>query len=430
VSTPLLVILAVALLVSAALASCVQTALARVSRVAVEDIARKRPIAAERLAALAADPRRHAAALLLVRTFAELGAAACVTVAVVRAHGSGLAALAISTAVLTFAGYFLLGAARGIGGRHASAVACRAARPVAALAALFAPLARTLPLSAAEGSLASEAELRDLVDQAEESGVVDRRERELINSVFELGETIVREVMVPRPDVVFIEGSKTVSQAVSLALRSGFSRIPVIGEGADDVLGVVYLKDLVRKLVEGHGEDRVEQVARAASFVHDSKLADELLREMQAARTHLSIVVDEYGGTAGLVTIEDILEEIVGEIADEYDTEGDAVQDLGDGRYRVTARLPVEDLAELVGVPAEEFDGEDVDTVAGLLATVLGRVPIPGASAEIAGVRLEAERATGRRHRIGTVLVSRPVAPEAASGRNGSTPHDVASPDS
>ena len=175
-----------------------------------------------------------------------------------------------------------------------------------------------------EGPFASEAELRELVDLAEENQLIEDREREMIHSVFELGDTIVREVMVPRTDMVFIERHKTLRQALSLALRSGFSRIPVVGEGADDVVGVAYLKDSSARTYEhreGESAERVESVMRPAIFVPESKPVDELLREMQAQQTHMAIVVDEYGGTAGLVTIEDVLEEIVGEITDEYDVE-------------------------------------------------------------------------------------------------------------
>ena len=178
-------------------------------------------------------------------------------------------------------------------------------------------------------------------------------ERAMIHSVFELGDTIVREVMVPRTDMVFVERGKTLRQALSLALRSGFSRIPVIGENEDDVVGIAYLKDIVTRSYEhreGESVEKVESIMRPATFVPESKPIDALLREMQARQIHVAIVIDEYGGTAGLVTIEDILEEIVGEIADEYDKEQPPVEWLGEGRARVTARLPVEELGELFGV--------------------------------------------------------------------------------
>src|SRR6185503_7119345 len=216
--------------------------------------------------------------------------------------------------------------------------------------------------------------------------------REMIHSGFALGDTIAREVMVPRNGMVWINAGKSASQALMLALRSGFSRLPVVGETVDDVLGVVYLKDLVGRAQNGGSDPDVASLMRNASYVPESKHVDELLREMQAARTHMAIVVDEYGGTAGLVTIEDILEEIVGEITDEYDVERPPIERLDDDRIRVTARLPVEDLGELFGV---ELDAPEVETVAGLLAQALGRVPIPGASATVENLVLEAEGTTG-----------------------------------
>jgi len=239
--------------------------------------------------------------------------------------------------------------------------------------------------------------------------------------VFELGDTIVREVMVPRTEIVFTERDKTVRQVLSLALRSGFSRIPVVGENEDDVIGIAYLKDLVarsREHPEAEMVEKVESVMRPATFVPESKPADDLLREMQARQIHVAIVIDEYGGTAGLVTIEDILEEIVGEITDEYDQERPLVEWLGPRRARVTARLPVTDLEELFGV---RIEAEDVETVGGLLAHALGRVPIAGSTATVAGLTLTAESLAGRRNRIGTVTVEHTAPP-------GRDPGDVASP--
>lgn len=233
----------------------------------------------------------------------------------------------------------------------------------------------------------------------------------MIQSVFELGDTPAREVMVPRTEMVWIESDKSAGQATSLAVRSGHSRIPVIGENVDDVVGVVYLKDLVQQTyysVNGGRDTTVTQLMRPAVFVPDSKPLDALLREMQHDRNHMALLVDEYGAIAGLVTIEDVLEEIVGEIADEYDeAETAPVEDLGDNRFRVSARLPIQDLGELYDV--EFADDLDVDTVGGLLALELGRVPLPGAEVISHGLRLRAEGGRdGRgRVRIGTVLLSR-----------------------
>jgi magnesium and cobalt exporter, CNNM family len=258
----------------------------------------------------------------------------------------------------------------------------------------------------------------------------------MIHSVFELGDTLVREVMVPRPDVVWVERDTAVDKVLRLALRSGYSRLPVLGENIDDVIGVAYLKDLVRAQAE-QPDAVLTAVMRPAVFVPDSKRIDELLKEMQRTRNHMAIVVDEYGGTAGVVTIEDILEEIVGEITDEYDSEElPDVTRLDDGRLRVAARLPVEDLQELDGLFPEggDFDegpaaqlwavleDADVDTVGGLLAQQLGRVPLPGAEVDVAGLHLLAEGGKDARGRvrITTVLIT-PVPDEAENDANGAS---------
>jgi CBS domain containing-hemolysin-like protein len=292
---------------------------------------------------------------------------------------------------------FLFPLTRALGPLPKLLVACGNALP---------PTRRARPPADQEGPV-DRAELRGLVDYLERRNGIEPGERDMVRSVFELGDTIVREVMVPRTDMVFIEADKTVEQALSLALRSGFSRIPVVGENEDDVVGIAYLKDIVAWSHEHPGAEATEKVAtviRSASYVPDSKPVDELLRQMQAQRSHVAIVIDEYGGTAGLVTIEDILEEIVGEITDEYDNEQPPVEWLSDGSARVTARLSATELGELFGVNLEE---EDVETVAGLLAHALGRVPIAGSTATVRGLRLTAENLAGRRNKIGTVLVER-----------------------
>ncbi|MGH3659209.1 MAG: hemolysin family protein, partial [Micromonosporaceae bacterium] len=346
-----------------------------------------------------------------------------VALVAIGAWGVGWTAALVAAGAMTIVSFVLVGVGpRTIGRQHAYPVALAAAAPVRGLGRALGPLARLLILIGnavtpgkgfREGPFASQVELRELVDLAEQRGVVEHGERDMIHSVFALGDTIAREVMVPRTDMVWIEAPKTVRQALALALRSGFSRIPVIGENVDDVLGVVYLKDLVRHTQTGARANRTVcgDVMREATFVPESKPVDDLLREMQAARTHLAVVVDEYGGTAGLVTIEDILEEIVGEITDEYDVERPPIERLPDGAVRVSARLAVEDLAELYDLDLVADD--DVETVAGILAQALGRVPIPGATASIHGLRMTAEGTTGRRNRIDTVLVR----PEKTSAR-------------
>ncbi len=408
-----LVVAAVFVAVAAALA-CAEVGLSRVSRVRVEELARADRRGAPRLQQVLADPPRSLNLLLLLRLVCELSAAGIVT-AYCLDRVDGSLAVVLAVLVMTLISYVVIGVApRTIGRQQAERVALLSAGPTLLLARLFGPLPRLLILLGnaltpgkgfREGPFASEAELRDLVEMAQERGVVEQSERDMIESVFELGDTIVRGVMVPRTDIVVIERGKTVRQAVNLLLRSGFSRVPVVGENTDDVVGVVYLKDLVRKeRAEGGGQLKVEDAMREPVFVPESKPVDELLREMQASLGHVAVVVDEYGGTAGLVTIEDVLEEIVGEITDEYDREDPPVEELEDGSVRVTARLPVEDLEQRYDV---HLPHEDVDTVGGLLATLLGRVPIPGATVEVQGLVLLAESAKGRRNRIGTVLVRR-----------------------
>ena len=405
---------AIGFVLLAGVLGCLDAALSRVSRVRVEELVRDERPGARRLQRVLADPPRSLNLLLLLRVLLELAATGVVvSYCVDRIDGS--LAVVVAVGVMTVVNYVFVGVApRTIGRQQAERVALAGAGLALGLTRVFGPLPTLLILLGnaltpgkgfREGPFSSEAELRDLVELAQERGVVERSERDMINSVFELGDTIVREVMVPRTDIVSIERGKTVRQALSLLLRSGFSRIPVTGDNADDVLGVAYLKDLVRKeRAEGGGLLRVEDAMREPVFVPESKPVDDLLRAMQAELGHIAIVVDEYGGCAGLVTIEDVLEEIVGEIQDEYDREAPQVEELADGSRRVTARLPVEDLEQLYGV---QLPHEDVETVGGLLAMALGRVPIPGATVETGGLLLVAESAKGRRKQIGTVLVRR-----------------------
>jgi CBS domain containing-hemolysin-like protein len=415
--TALLLVVAGILVLLAGVFAGAEAALSKVSRVAAEDYAREGRRGANRLRHILDDPARYLNLLTLLRVAAELLATVLVTVAALDIFDEVWQATLVASSSMILISFIAIGVSpRTLGRQHPGPVALAAARVVYPLARVLGPLPRLLILVGnaltpgkgyREGPFATEAELRDLVDLAEENQLIEDRERMMIHSVFELGDTIVREVMVPRTDVVFIERSKTLRQAMSLALRSGFSRIPVIGEGFDDVLGVVYLKDLVRRTYvhrDGESVEKVDSIMRPAVFVPESKPVDELLREMQAQQTHVAIVVDEYGGTAGIVTIEDVLEEIVGEIADEYDVEAPLVDELDDGSLRVSTRLHLDELSELLDV---ELEDDDVDTVGGLLAKHLGRVPIPGAQVWLHGVELTAESAQGRRNRIGTVLVRR-----------------------
>jgi CBS domain containing-hemolysin-like protein len=338
--------------------------------------------------------------------------------------GARWSVVLVSVAVMLVVSFVVIGVGpRTLGRQHAERIALGSAGLVIALTRVLGPIPRLLILVGnaltpgkgfSEGPFASEAELREMVDLAEASQLIESDERAMIHSVFELGDTIAREVMVPRTDVVYIERHKTLRQAMSLFLRSGFSRVPVIGEDLDDIVGFAYLKDVARRVFDrkdAETTERVDSVMRPVLWVPDSKPADDLLREMQQSRKHVAVVVDEYGGTAGLVTIEDILEEIVGEITDEFDREAVALERLPDGSTRVSSRFPVDDLEELVGV---EIDDDEVDSVGGLMAKHLGRVPIPGSAVEVGGLLFRAEEAKGRRNRIGTVLIT-VVRPDGAT---------------
>jgi CBS domain containing-hemolysin-like protein len=364
---------------------------------------------------------QYSSLLMLMRACAEAAAAVLVTLAFTHWLGAGWEAFLSAAAVVLIARYVLIGVSpRAIGRKRAERVSATTTRLLRPVVRLLGPLSRvltnvteSLPLGghSADGELNARPELLGLAELIEGRAEIEPGEREMVRSVFELGDTIVREVMVPRTDMVWVERDKTVGEALTLALRSGFSRIPVVGDSTDDVVGIAYLKDMVAWQHEHSGNEEtdrieieIEKVMRPATFVPESKPVDELLRQMQKQRIHVAIAIDEYGGTAGLVTIEDILEEIVGEIADEYDNERAPVEWLVPGTARVIARLPVAELEELFGVT---IDAEDVETVGGLLAHELGRVPIAGSQVTVAGLRLTAENLAGRRNKLGTVLVER-----------------------
>ena len=412
-----LIVAAVVLVLFAGLCASADTALLRVSRAGAKELASSASEPSPPLQAVLAEVPKYIAVLLLARVAAEISATLLVAAAFSAWFGLGWRGLLLAAVIMTMVIYVVAGIVpRTLGREYAASIADRAAsvmQPIVAIMgtvpALLLGTGRVLGRAGrqANGPSGEEEDLRGLVDLLERRRVIEPGERAMIHSVFELGDTIVREVMVPRTEMIYVESGKTLRQALSLALRSGFSRIPVVGQNLDDVVGIAYLKDIVTRTYDdanGLATELVSSVMRPATFVPDSKPVDDLLREMQARRIHVAIVIDEYGGTAGLATIEDILEEIVGEIADEYDRERPPVEWLGKDHARVTARLPVDELADLFGVRIEV---EDVETAGGLLAQRLGRVPIAGSTATIAGLRLTAESLAGRRNRISTVTVQR-----------------------
>ncbi|WP_289018935.1 hemolysin family protein [uncultured Ornithinimicrobium sp.] len=429
--TPLVLVAIVATVV-AFLLTAGETALQRVTRHRAEQLADEGRSGARALLRISAEPAPYLAVATFVRVTAEAATAVAVTVAVDMVTDSHWQTALVATGIMAVVSFVVVGVSpRTLGRQHSEAVALTAAPVVRLLRLLLGAVAKLLVVFAnavtpgrgyAEGPFATESELRELVDIAGDSAVIEDEERDMIHSIFELGDTVVREVMVPRPDLVTVKDEKVLKQAMSLFLRSGFSRVPVVGEDTDDVLGMLYFKDVARQVNANPDAARsvaVTEVMRPVQRVPEMKRVDELLREMQRARQHVAVVIDEYGGTAGLVTIEDIVEEIVGEITDEYDRDTvdieRVVDEDGQERVRVPANLPVDDLAEMFEV---EIETEDVDSVGGLLATVLGMVPIQGAVAEVAGLELTAERMAGRRRRVATVLVRRLPHPHEPGGRD------------
>jgi CBS domain containing-hemolysin-like protein len=247
-----------------------------------------------------------------------------------------------------------------------------------------------------QGPFVSEQELLGIVEAAAEDEVIEHEERELIESIIEFGDTIAREVMVPRPDMVIIPNRDTVSGALDLAIANGYSRLPVFGPGDSDVVGLAYTKDLIRAEREGRGDLAVLDLARPVRFIPENKPVSRLMREMQAGKFHLAIVADEYGDVAGLITLEDCLEELVGEIVDEYDTEEHAVERLPSGDYIIDGGISVDELNELIDA---KLPNDDWDTLGGLVFSTLEHVPVPGEEFEFANWHFTALEVEGRRVR-------------------------------
>ena len=419
-----LVVVALLSVLVAFLLSAAEAAIVRMSRVRAHELLDEGKPGAKALSRIVGDSAAYLSVTAFLRIVAEACTAVLITLGAVDLLDGFWRPLLAAVGIMALVSFVVVGVSpRTLGRQHSDAVALVAAPVVVALSRVLGPVARVLvALGNAltpgrgyrDGPFQSESELRDLVDLAGERSVIEDEEREMIHSVFELGDTVAREVMVPRTDMVTVDAEKPLRSAMSLFLRSGFSRIPVVGAGSDDVRGLLYFKDVARRVNADPdaGHLPVTALMRPMHYVPESKPVDDLLREMQRDQSHFAMVVDEYGGTAGLVTIEDILEEIVGEIADEYDREAPGVEELGEGRYRVPATMDIDDLADLFDV---EIDEEEVDTVGGLIGKTLGRVPIVGSHCEVAGLSLTAERMAGRRHRIASVLVERVAEPERSA---------------
>ncbi|MGV3712537.1 hemolysin family protein [Pseudolysinimonas sp.] len=405
--------IAVLLVAFGGLLAAADAALGVLSRTDLIDLAAHRR-AKKSILKIAADTGAHVNALNFMRILSETTAAVLVTLALAFALGfdDWWWVLLASVLVMTAATFVLVGSSpRSVGRAHARPVLAFAAPVVRFVRVLLGPLAdalvalgnRVTPGRPRTVTFSSEEQLLSMVDEATELAVLEQDDRELIHSIFEWGDTVVREVMVPRTDMDTIDDDATLADAMGEFLRTGHSRIPVIGKDADEVFGVLYLRDVARHTFEGlDAGATARDLARPATFVPESKKADDTLRQMQLDATHLALVVDEYGGIAGLVTLEDLIEELVGEISDEYDTETPDVAHLGGGVFRVSARLPLDELGDLFGI---ELEDDDVDTAGGLLTKVLGRLPSVGSRVETSGLELRAERVEGRRKLLRTIIV-------------------------
>ncbi|MEJ5928936.1 hemolysin family protein [Corynebacterium sp. H128] len=413
--------LVIALIGSGALTT-VESAVSSISRARVEELVKDDRPGAEALLKVVTKRAEHINLLVLLRTLLDAVAAVFTVSLCIEIIHSRPLAITVAVAALTLVTFAVIGVfSRTAGRQNPYTVSLNSAIFLNSMSYVLGPIPKVLiwlgnklaPGSGfRDGPYATEIELREMVDIAQERGIVEVEERRMIQNVFDLASTTARSVMVPRTEMIWIEKDKNAGQATALCVRSGHSRIPVIGDTVDDIIGVVYLKDLVQKtyhLPDGGKSVLVEDVMRKATFVPDSKNLDGLLHEMQLHRNHIAMLVDEYGGIAGLISIEDILEEIVGEIADEYDhTEVAPVERLSEREFRVVSRLSLDDLQQLIDEELDleiDFDeySEQVDTVGGLIAYELGRVPLPGAQVEIAGLKLTTE---GRRDRRGRMRVT------------------------
>jgi CBS domain containing-hemolysin-like protein len=405
-----LVIVVVLLVLFGSVLAMAETSISRMSRVRAIALREEGRRNASILEDIESSPARYLNSIYLAVMVVQNGSAIMVAILAERRFGN--LGIALVSAGFTL-GYFVVVEAmsKTFGILHSDAVALAISPLVWALGRVLALPTRMLIGLAnvllpgkglKQGPFVSEEEIRSMAEVGHEEGVIEEEEKELIHSVFEFGDTIVREVMVPRPDIVAIDFRKPLRAVQDVVLRHGYSRIPVYREDLDRTEGFVYAKDVLKALHQGKQNVPLLDLARPARFVPESKRVAELLREMQEQKFHVALVTDEYGSVSGLVTLEDLLEELVGEIADEYDRDDPQTEPVDERTYRVNGRLPIDDVNDLFGVklPQEEWD-----TVGGLMYGLLGAVPKQGDTVEFGDLTFTAERVLGRR--ISKVLISR-----------------------
>jgi len=411
-SDVILIVVIVVLLALSALMALAETAFVRISRIRLMNLADEGDKRAERLLRLLEHPEQTLNSVLLVLLACQMISATLLGTLLEPTFGAIGVFVGIVfeiTVVFTFAEV----APKTFAVQHAERAAMAVSGvlvfvtrfwPIRVMTRGFIGLANiVLPGRGLRGGpFVTEAEILTMADVAAQEASIETEERELIHSIFEFGDTVVREVMVPRPDMVAVEADATVDEAIRVAIAAGKSRLPAYEETTDNIIGLVFLKDLVTRSGSGEGNEPVRQMLRLSHFVPESKRVAELLRQMQTEKFHMAIVIDEHGGTSGLVTMEDLLEEIVGEITDEYDVDEPQVERLPGGAFRVPGRTPIDEVNELLDA---ELPQEEWDTVGGLVLDALGHVPIEGECARVDGLEFCAERVQGRR--IVLVRISR-----------------------
>ncbi|MFH1149871.1 MAG: hemolysin family protein [Actinomycetota bacterium] len=408
----------VALVAIAAYLAASETALMRVSRIRVRFLSDKKVRRADRLEKLIEDPDRFLPGLLLLTLLVQLSSASLATWVTTRLTGSAGLGVIVGTGVITVF-MFLFGelVPKAWASHESEKVALGVSGSMTLLSRVLRPLAMVFQYTArgilglfsrealrGEIIVRDEGEIKAMVTAAEEHDVIEEEEKDMIHSVFEFGDTMVREVMVPRPDMITLPSDATVKDALALTIEHGYSRIPVYEGELDNIRGVLYAKDLMQHLQQSRLDVPVRGLVRDAFIVPETKVLSDLLKELQRRKVHIAIVVDEYGTVAGLATIEDLLEEIVGEIFDEFDREVSLVDKLASGMYRVDARLTISDLNEILQIELPEEEG--VDTVGGLVLKALGHLPDPGESLDLGGIHMVVEKL--RNNRISKVMMELP----------------------
>jgi putative hemolysin len=403
-------ILVVFLVVLGSVLAIAEASLTRISRVRALALVEQQRRNAVLLERIESDPPRYLNAVYLAVMFVQNGSAILVAILAEKTLGTGW--ITVASLLFTLL-YFLIVEAmsKTFAVLHSDGAALAVAPLVWGLGRLLSGPTRLLIGVAnvilpgkglKQGPFVSEAELKAMAEAGTEEGTIEEEEKDLIHSIFEFGDTIVREVMVPRPDIVAIEADRPLRDVQVLVLQHGYSRLPVFDDDMDNVVGFVYAKDVLKAIHQGKQDMPLREVCRPAHFVPESKKAADLLREMQRGKFHVALVTDEYGSVSGLVTLEDLLEELVGEIEDEYDRAEPEIAQVGEGVYRVDGKVGIDEINELLDV---QLPDEEWDTVGGLMLGLLGSIPEEGQDVTFQGLVFKAERVNGRR--IAKVLISR-----------------------